>query len=199
MGGWVGGCAGEWFPKCSASATHLATPPPPPPPPRPPTSPPPPTHRPLQVPNKTVVVQSGTRHGNFMDAIWWLPKWMTCNLGFSGKTIDPHQVRVRVGELLLRGTVRGGAGVGIGIWLRLGGGVGAGLGAGFASHAINHQPPTTNHRPSTINHRPSTLAIAIAIARRTQSLWVWWLTSSTREPVRSSRLGLRPSITREPL
>eukprot|EP00621_Florenciella_sp_RCC1693_P000243 CAMPEP_0182554990 /NCGR_PEP_ID=MMETSP1323-20130603/50262_1 /TAXON_ID=236787 /ORGANISM="Florenciella parvula, Strain RCC1693" /LENGTH=414 /DNA_ID=CAMNT_0024766717 /DNA_START=210 /DNA_END=1454 /DNA_ORIENTATION=- len=44
-----------------------------------------------KVPDKSVHVMSGTRHGNFMDAIWWLPKWVTCNLGFSGKTVDPHQ------------------------------------------------------------------------------------------------------------
>jgi len=41
-------------------------------------------------PDKRVAVLAGTRHGNFMDAIWWLPKWMTRGMGFSGKAIDPH-------------------------------------------------------------------------------------------------------------
>ena len=43
-----------------------------------------------KVPDKKVHVMAGTRHGNFMDAIWWLPKWVTRGVGFSGKSIDPH-------------------------------------------------------------------------------------------------------------
>lgn len=40
-------------------------------------------------PNCEVHVLKDTRHGNFMDAMWWMPAWMTRMLSFSGQC-DPH-------------------------------------------------------------------------------------------------------------
>jgi len=48
---------------------------------------------------KEVHVMENTRHGNFMDAVWWMPVVITQTLGFSG-SCDPHLVYAQFANLV---------------------------------------------------------------------------------------------------
>jgi len=48
---------------------------------------------------KEVHVMENTRHGNFMDAVWWMPVVLTTTLGFSGAT-DPHVAYAKFANLV---------------------------------------------------------------------------------------------------
>jgi dienelactone hydrolase len=52
-----------------------------------------------KAPIKEVHVLPNTRHGNFMDAVWWMPVVVTKKLGFSGAA-DPHLVYVQFAVLV---------------------------------------------------------------------------------------------------
>jgi predicted esterase len=51
-------------------------------------------------PKGEVHVLKDTRHGNFMDAMWWLPVWLSRSLKFSG-SCDPHQTYTEYISLVL--------------------------------------------------------------------------------------------------
>lgn len=46
-----------------------------------------------------VHILPGTRHGNFMDAVWWLPRFVVNGLGLAGSA-DPHETYVHFASLV---------------------------------------------------------------------------------------------------
>ena len=49
-----------------------------------------------------VHLMKGTRHGNFMDAVFWLPKSITARIGMAGRGVDAHEAYAEFGATVGR-------------------------------------------------------------------------------------------------